>query len=154
MPGGAAGHAGPAACCPSFSSLVACSAIPIPMIPTPCCPRSLRRAASHEAHLNRMVSLGVVPPMLARMTSAVDQVGREPLPAGACVQPGSRRAGLIVAWAGMHSETLVAGWRRRGSMEPARRIHVPPLCVCVLPRLLVRCRCFRTSRLDARCSSR
>ena len=30
-------------------------------------------AASHETHLNRMVALGVVPPMLERLASAVDQ---------------------------------------------------------------------------------
>lgn len=43
-------------------------------------------AASHEAHLNRMVHLGAVPPMLARIVAAVDQVGPARLQGPACLQ--------------------------------------------------------------------
>lgn len=42
---------------------------------TPLPASSATSVASHEAHLNRLVSLGVLPPLLARISAAVDQVG-------------------------------------------------------------------------------
>ena len=94
-------------------------------------------AASHEAHLNRMVHLGVVPPMLTRIVSAVDQVlllalGCQNVRAGGFVLPsaGGMRLVCIACPASFHSS------------------HLPALL-----RLFVHCRPCKTSRRAGACSS-
>ena len=116
-------------------------------------------AASHEAHLNRMVSLGVVPPMLARLTGAVDQVSR---------QEGGRGRGRALRGRAC-CRAVSPCWRVKHALQAAPRLRHACIPVC-LPRRRQhssgqsslpagspcwrRCRCCRTSRRGARCSSR
>ncbi|KAI7843347.1 hypothetical protein COHA_003044 [Chlorella ohadii] len=56
--------------------------------------------ASHEAHLNRMVHLGVVPPMLARIVSAVDQTLQDEQEGRGLLIPLLRSLGNVAAGGG------------------------------------------------------
>jgi hypothetical protein len=56
--------------------------------------------ASHEAHLNRMVALGVVPPMLSRLTDAVDQMVQDEESGRALLIPLLRSLGNVAAGGG------------------------------------------------------
>ncbi|KAI3431378.1 hypothetical protein D9Q98_004432 [Chlorella vulgaris] len=56
--------------------------------------------ASHEAHLNRMVSLGVLPPMLTRLSAAVDQMLQDEQLGRALLIPLMRSLGNIAAGGG------------------------------------------------------
>lgn len=85
------------------SSVCACSQpLPVPLaLPLGAAAHSCRApltpAASHETHLNRMVALGVVPPMLSRLTGAVDQMLQDESSGRALLIPLMRSLGNIAA---------------------------------------------------------
>ncbi|KAL4440465.1 hypothetical protein ABPG75_003466 [Micractinium tetrahymenae] len=77
--------------------------------------------ASHEAHLNRMVSLGVVPPILARITDTVDQMLQEQEGRGLLI-PLLRSLGNVAAGGG------AAAAEQLLSSDAAPALHALVVC--------------------------
>ncbi|PSC72043.1 importin subunit alpha-2 [Micractinium conductrix] len=73
--------------------------------------------ASHETHLNRLVTLGVVTPMLTRIAEAVDQMLREEQDGRALLIPLLRSLGNLAAGGGAHAADQLLGLDAAPALE-------------------------------------